>query len=69
MNNYYNGRKLVISSLWIVIGVTLWVLSFLEKIPSELWSGIGGGLIAVGILQVVRNIKYRTDSNYKEKLI
>jgi len=65
---YYNNKRLVLSIFWIIFGVTLFILSINEVINSALYSGMGGALMAVGILQVIRNLKYRKDSTYKEKI-
>lgn len=60
-------RNLIISIFWIMVGATLIVLGVVETLD-EFWSGFGGGLVAVGILQLVRNIRYRTNDDYKEKV-
>ncbi len=60
-------RRMILSIIWVIIGATLFVLGIMEIID-EFWSGFGGGLIAVGILQIIRHIKYRTNYEYKEKV-
>ncbi len=40
----------------------------MEKISDTVWAGLGGGLIAVGVLQLVRNIKYQTNEDYKQQI-
>ena len=55
------------SIFWIVTGTVLFVLSTMEIIDSTIWSGMGGGLIGVGIVQLVRNIRYRTNDSYRQK--
>lgn len=67
-NAYYNSRKLVLSIFYIMVGAALFVLAILEKLPSNIWSGIGGSLVAVGILQLVRNIRYQTNQEYKQQI-
>lgn len=67
-NKYYNNRKLLLNCMWVVAGTVLVVLSFMEKIPSDVWSGVGGGLIGVGALQIIRNLKYRNNPEYKQKI-
>ena len=61
------SRRIVISITWIILGVVLSVLSFMNIIES-FWSGFGGGILLVGILQVFRQIKYRTNEQYREKI-
>ena len=67
MCNNMANRRLLLSIAWVVIGIVLFVLSFMEVLDS-FWSGLGGGLIAVGILQIIRHIRYRTNAEYKEKV-
>ena len=64
----YNNKKLVLSLFWVVLGAVLVGLSVAEILPSSLYAGMGGALIAVGALQVVRNLKYQKDSGYREKI-
>ncbi len=65
---YYNNKKLLLSIFWIILGAVLIWLSIAEVVDSTYWSGMGGALIAVGVLQVIRNLKYRNDSEYQEKI-
>lgn len=64
----YNNKRLALSIFWIVLGVVLLGLSVAEVIDSTYYGGMGGGFIAVGILQVMRNLKYRRDPEYREKI-
>lgn len=66
-NKYFNKKRLMLSIAWVAIGTVLWILSLTEKIPSDMWGGIGGGLIAVGIMQISKHIKYRTNEEYRKK--
>ena len=65
---YYNNRRLLLSVFWTVLGAVLLTLSIMEKIDSGIFSGMGGTLMAIGILQIIRNVKYRKNSDYKEKI-
>ena len=65
---YYNNKRLALSLFWAVLGAVLMVLSVTEALDSSLYSGMGGALIAVGILQASRNLKYRKDPEYREKV-
>ena len=67
-NKYYNNKKLAISIMWIIIGIALFTMSVTGMIESDIFSGLGGGFIGVGILQLVRNIKYKSNSEYKNKI-
>lgn len=63
----YNNRRLALSCFWVISGAALLGLSLAELLDS-MYAGMGGGLIAVGILQIARNLKYRKDSAYREKI-
>ena len=65
---YYNNKRLALSIFWIVLGVTLMILSVAEVLEDSLYAGMGGALTAVGILQVIRILRYRKDQGYREKL-
>ena len=65
---YYNNRRLVLRIFWIILGAVLLVLSVAEVIESPLYSGMGGALMTVGILQLIRTVKYRKDPEYREKV-
>lgn len=65
---YYNKKKLVLSIFWIVLGAALLALSIAEVLDSSFCSGFGGGFLAVGILQLIRNLKYGKDAGYREKV-
>ena len=60
-------KRLILSIIWTVLGAVIVALSFFG-ILDNFWSGFGGGLVAVGLLQIVRNIRYRTNDEYKEKV-
>ena len=54
------------SIFWVLVGAVLFGLNVAGVIDSY-WSGMGGGLIGVGIMQTIRNIRYRKDPEYREK--
>ena len=51
-----------------MLGAVLVVLTVTEVLDSSIYSGMGGALMAVGTLQLIRAVKYRKDSEYKEKV-
>lgn len=67
-NKYYNNKKLLLNCIWVMVGIVLVTFSFMGKLPSDVWSGMGGGLIGVGVLQIIRNLKYRNNSEYQQKI-
>lgn len=61
------SRRIVLSIAWILVGavtIALGVMGILD----EFFSGFGGALLAVGILQLIRHIRYKTNVEYKEKI-
>ena len=64
---YYNKRKMAVSIFWVAIGAVLFALGCMERID-PVWSGCGGGLLGVGLVQIVRNLKYNNNEEYKEKI-
>ena len=63
-----NNRRLVLSIFWVVLGLVLVVLSIMEVLDSSVYAGMGGALTAVGALQVIRNLRYRGNEEYREKV-
>ena len=60
-------RRMYLSLFWILVGAALFVCGAMEWIDSY-WSGMGGGFLAVGILQLIRHIRYRKNEDYREKV-
>lgn len=59
------NKKMMISVLWLLLGIGLTVGGILGLLD-EFWSGMGGGFLAVGVLQLVRRIRYQTNESYRE---
>ena len=60
-------RRMVLSIFWVLLGAALFICSALGMVDSY-WSGMGGGLLGVGIVQLARHIRYRKDEEYREKV-
>ena len=60
------NKKIYLSIFWILIGAVLFGLGTFDIIDS-FWGGMGTGLIAVGIVQTVRWVRYRSNSEFREK--
>jgi len=60
-----NTKRLIASIVEIVLGIILWICGVIGPLDSY-WSGMGGGLIGVGIVFLVRSIRYKRDPEYKE---
>ena len=61
------GKKIYLSIFWMVLGAVL-IGCDVAGLVGEVWSGMGGGLLAVGGLQVYRQLKYRRNEEYREKV-
>ena len=59
-------RRIIASICYVVLGAVLLTLGIMEVVD-EFWSGMGGALIVVGILQVVRFFRYRNSEEYRER--
>ena len=65
---YYNNKRLALSIFWVLLGATLLGLSIAEILNDSVYSGMGGALMAIGILQIVRIVRYRKDEKYRETI-
>ena len=65
---YNDNKRLLLNIFWVILGAVLLVLSLLEKLDSSVYAGMGGALIAVGILQLIRTVRYRKNAEYQEKI-
>jgi len=62
-----NDKRLIVAAVWIVLGVVLMVCNLMGAVD-EYWSGMGAALIVVGALQLFRQIKYKTNAEYRENV-
>lgn len=60
-----NNKKIILFILYFVIGITLLILGIADVID-EFWSGMGSGLILVGILRLIKVFRYSKDESYRE---
>lgn len=61
-----NNRRMIAYIVYIIFGAVLMVLGTLEVVDS-FWSGMGGALIAMGIIRVIQILRYSNDESYREK--
>lgn len=61
------NRRALLSIVWIILGIGLIAAGFFEFVDS-FWSGMGGAFIFVGILQLIRFIRYSKNDEYREKV-
>ena len=64
----YNNKRLALSIFWVLLGIVLIGLSVMEVLDNSIYAGMGGALIGVGILQIVRIVRYKRDVSYREKI-
>lgn len=65
---YYNKKKRIVSILWVIIGAALLLMDITGVLDNSILSGMGGGLLAIGIMQIVNNVKYHSNAAYREKV-
>ena len=59
------SKRIIASIVCIIVGIVLTICSFLNLVDSY-WSGMGTALLIVGILQVIRFVRYQKNPSYKE---
>ena len=62
-----NKKRLTGSVIEILMGTVLAACAFAGFLD-EYWSGMGGALIGVGVIQLVRCVRYRSDEGYRENV-
>ena len=62
-----SNRRMILSIVWIVLGASLLGCN-LTGLLGDYWGGLGGGLLGVGVFQVVRNVRYLRNPEYREKV-
>ena len=60
-----NNRRMAVSVVWIILGVVLFGCG-VAGILDGFWSGMGGGLIGIGVVHLARMIRYQKNPEYKE---
>ena len=60
-------RRVIISIIWLVIGIPLMVLGLLGVVD-EFWNGMGSALAVVGLLQLLRQHRFNKNKAYREKM-
>lgn len=61
-----DNKRFIASIVEIIIGVILIGCSILGTVD-EFWSGMGTAMLAVGVAFLIRQIKYKTNEEYREK--
>lgn len=60
-------KRMIANIVEIVLGVILTILGYTGVVDSY-WSGMGTALIFVGIIFLFRTFRYKTNTEYKEKV-
>ena len=61
-------QRFIASIIEIVLGIILVVCCISGIIEDAYWNGMGTALVVVGVLQLIRHIKYKTNEEYKENV-
>ena len=59
-------RSLPMALFWVIAGAILLLCGIFEVLDSY-WAGMGGGFLGVGIAQLVRALRYKSDPEYQAK--
>ena len=62
-----SNRRMILSIFWVVLGAAL-LGANLTGLLGDYWGGLGGGLMGVGVFQVIRNVRYLNNPEYREKV-
>lgn len=62
-----NNRRMIAYIIYILLGAALFALGFAEVLDA-FWSGMGGALIAVGVIRMIQLFRYSKDESYREKV-
>ena len=60
-------KRVYLSITWVVIGAVLFSMAIAGKVDS-FWSGMGGALLAVGALQILKYYRLSKNEEYREKM-
>ena len=62
-----SDKRVYLSITWVVIGAVLFSMAVAGKVDS-FWSGMGGALLAVGALQILKYYRLNKNEEYREKM-
>ena len=61
------SKRIYMSVFWVVLGGVLVALELTRRIE-EYWGSMGFALVVVGLLQIVRFVRYQRNADYREKM-
>ena len=60
-------KNIALSIFWVVLGLGL-IICAIRNVVDSYWIGMGGGFLGVGVGQIARLIRYKTDAQYREQV-
>ena len=61
------NRRIIFNIFWMVLGGVL-IGCNMAGLVDDSWWGFGAGLLGVGVVQTIRNIRYLRSAEYREKV-
>ena len=61
------NRRIIFNIFWMVLGGVL-IGCNMAGLVDDYWCGLGAGLLGVGVVQTIRNIRYLRSAEYREKV-
>ncbi len=58
-------KRMIMSIIWVILGLALIALSFAGKVD-EFWNGMGFALAIIGALQLLRTHRFMKNEKYRE---
>ena len=62
-----NNRRIIADFIFIFFGIVLFGLGFTD-FADPFWSGMGGALIAIGVVRIIHFFRFRNNEAYREKI-
>ena len=62
-----SNKKILVCAMYILLGAALLGLG-IAAVLDGFWSGMGGALIAVGVIRLVQYFRFHHDETYREKM-
>ncbi len=64
-----NRKRMIISSIVILlVGVGLIIAAGMTEMDNSFWAGMGGGLIAVTLVRLIRQLRYERNEEYRKQV-